>query len=133
MSYGRGWSEFDPDVTRATCTFCALGALKRKVTRASSSIRGYWTPGKLYGEGCAGTAGAEAERSGAGTISCLAAGVESFGDFFVWDKQDPPANTAASRTDTNDFFMSCNLLINYCLLSAKNAALFIQQSARLGI
>src|SRR5579885_1701827 len=40
----------------ATCTFCALGALKLKVTRLSASIRGNGTPAKLYGEACAAAA-----------------------------------------------------------------------------
>src|SRR5512135_2267940 len=110
MSYGSGLSEFEPEVTRATCTFCAVGALKWKVTRESSSIRGYWTPNRLYGEGCAGTAGADAERSGAGTISCLVAALEFFEVLSVWAKQVPAANTPVSKAKANDRFMSCNLL-----------------------
>jgi len=110
MSYGSGLSEFDPDVTRATCTFCAVGALKWKVTRESSSIRGYWTPDRLYGEGCAGMAGAEAERSGAGTISCLVAGLVFFEAPSVWAKKVPTANKLVTKAKANDRFIRGNLL-----------------------
>jgi hypothetical protein len=50
------------------------------------------------------------ERSGAGIISCLVAGLDFFEALSVWAKQVPPANTHVSKAKANDRFMSCNLL-----------------------
>jgi hypothetical protein len=95
-----------------TCTFCALAALNWKVTRESDPIHGYRLPGKFKGEACAATFGSEANRTGAGTNSCLPAVFESPDAFFVWakHKQVPPANTAVNTTDSNARFISYNLL-----------------------
>jgi len=56
--------------------------------------------------------GAEAARRGAGTISSLAAALESLEAFLVWAKQVPPTKMAMHIAKNSARFISCNSAVS---------------------
>src|SRR4051812_29909875 len=101
-------------LTIDTWTFCALGAMNRKLTRPSASMRGYCTFGKFVEEGLT-TPGFGSDATGGGTISGCFVEASAWANVVEVEparKHHDPA-TAAARTRALAIFVLMRILLDW--------------------